>query len=481
LINIQALALNLLLSCEDKQSALDAYEQVRVDFFSGMYHDVFRAVIKYYNENGAVPTLQSLAVKFSRNQKIQTAVSALSQVDSSGIDLDLAIEALRDEYAQQETLKLIQANLLARISMLSSIEIVDILAAIPLEIENKLQHTGLILTQKDIPVFQNQELLDYNAISTGISNKFDNELGGLGRQEVMLLGGRRGGGKSVMCANIVAHQYKQGKVAPYYTIEMTGRETLLRILSILADVCALEVKRGTLSGEPLLRFARTRAEMFVGGLELYHQFIESRGAEPILFSDFSVLDTKLVKLPMSHPLIIVDDPGLKLSTIDVSLSKLRGLYGELVTFAIVDYLNEVKLEGRTDPYDWVYQKEVATGLKNLARKHDCGIVAPFQVDDTGEARFSKAILDPIDIAFVLTGNKAKKNIIMQSTKLRSLPDTVLKIGMDWDTLATNPVDLEIEDADFDNPKDTKKRTKKKPENDDPNPSDDKLGADAYEL
>lgn len=452
-----------------------------------MYSDVVRAITKYYQENGEVPSLATLALKFSRSAKIQTAVTALTQVNAEDIDLDLAIEALRDEYAQHEVLKMLQEDLLENISMFSSEEILDAVAAIPLAIERKLQHKGKVLDQSQITVFQDQTELNQTFINTGISNKWDNDFRGVARQELILLGGRRGSGKSVVCTNLAAKQYREGKIAPYYTIEMTGRETLLRILSVLAEVPALEVKNGTISGENLYKLAKTRAEMFDGGLVTYEAFIAE--SPDLTFGDFNKLDKELCKNhTISHPLIIVDDPHLTLSTIDVSLSKLKAKWGDLLTMGIVDYLNEVKLDSKADPYDWVYQKEVATGLKSLCRKHDIAMFSPYQMDESGEARFSKSILDPADMAFVITVDKKEGTMKFTSTKLRSLPDSVFKLKMDWNTLRLNPADIPFDieaeaeaEAEAKKPKRSRKPKADPQETKDPNPKYDDLGAGNFEL
>ena len=497
MINTQALALKLLLSCEDKDQALDSYENISADFFSETYAAVFASIAKFYNEEGEMPTLTTLSVKYSRNSKIQTATLALEQVDAEGIDLDLAIEALQDEFTQQEVLKRLQKEILPNISMMNSTEIIDSMAAIPLAVESSLHQRGTILDQSQIPLFQREEDLSGTFINTGISNRWDSEFRGIARQEVVLLGGKRGGGKSVVCTNITAAQYKQGKIAPYYTIEMTARETLLRIVAVLAEVDALAVKNGTLRGPELLKLAKTRAEMFKGGLKTYDAFMEEiEDVDALVFSDFYELDSNLMKNhEIGHPLIIVDDAELRLSTIDVSLAKFKAKYGDLLTVAVIDYLNEVKLDGKHDPYDWVYQKEVATGLKNLARKHDCAVISPYQVSDSGEARFSKSILDPVDMAFVLTGSKKDGHISFASTKLRSLPESVFRVAVDWRTLKIHPEDLPMskeEEESARNPEPPKKETKgrggsrKTPDvtvdsENHPNPTREEAGTNAFEL
>lgn len=446
MINVQAVVLKLLLSCTDKELALACFDKIKPHFFSSSYGTIHKAIATYYHDHGKIPSMDELSIKFSRNSNIQMALAALVNLEDLDIDFDMAVDALRNEYAQQEALTMISRDLLDGITMLSAEDLIDRLSALPLKLEEKVEHSGSILTASQIPVFQTEEQNKLDLMYTGISNKWDSEFGGVGRQELIFLGGKIGSGKSVFCSNLCVQQYYAGNIAPYYTIEMTGRETLLRMLSIMAGVPAMKVKQNSLVGDDLQKLAMTRAKMFHGGAEAYKNFVRNKNI--IKASDFVELDQQLMKNHEEiHPLIIVDDSDLRMSTIDVSLSKFKSQYGNKLTMGVVDYINEVRLDTQGDPYDWVYQLELSRGLKRLARKHDCAIFSPYQLNDNGEARFSKSILVPVDIAMTLDADHDAGIIQLNAKKVRSLPPCSFNVGIDWNTLRIDPEEVSIEEVD----------------------------------
>lgn len=447
MINVQAIVLKLLLSCTDKDLALICFDKIKPHYFSSAYGTLHKAIAQYYDDHGNIPSMGELSIKFSRNSGIQIALAALQNLDDLDIDVDMAIDALRDEFAQQEALSLIQDTLLKDISCLSAEDIIDRLSAIPIQLDEKVQASGTIVTAGQIPVFQTKQETELNMMYTGISNTWDNRYGGVARQEAIFLGGKIGSGKSVVCANMCVNQYKLGNIAPYFSIEMTDRETLLRMLAILAGVDARKVKQQSLEGDELKQLALTRAKMFHGGAEAYTKYIRNKGI--MVPEDFVDLDKDLMKNHEEiHPLIIVADKDLKMSTIDLTMTKFKTQYGDKLTMGVVDYINEVRLEGG-DPYDWVYQLQLARGLKRLAQKHDCAMFSPYQINDDGSARFSKSLLIPVDIAMELKADHEAGMIGFHATKVRSMPPSEFNVGIDWKTLRIDPAELdkvEIESA-----------------------------------
>ncbi|QKN84717.1 putative replicative DNA helicase [Vibrio phage River4] len=445
MINVQAVVLKLLLSCTDKELALACFDKIKPHFFSSSYGTIHKAIAKYYQDHGKVPSMDELSIKFSRNNNIQMSLSALQHLDDLDIDFDMAIEALRNEYAQQETLTLISRSILDDITMLTAEDLIDRLNSLPLKLEEKVENSGTILTASQIPVFQHSNDKEMEMIYTGISNKWDSEFGGAARQEFILLGGGTGSGKSVFCSNLQVAQWNAGNIAPYYSIEMSGREVLLRNLAIMAGVNALHTKQGCLEGDELRKLALTRAKMFHGGAEAYKNFV--RNKNHLITDDFVELDQELMRNHEEiHPMIIIDDSNLRLSTIDVSLSKFRSQYGKKLTMGIVDYINETRLDTQGDPYDWVYQLELSRGFKSLARKHDCAIFSPYQLNENGQARFSKAILVPVDIAVRLDADHEAGIIQLTTDKVRSMPNCQFNIGMDWTSLKADPREVTLEEA-----------------------------------
>jgi hypothetical protein len=89
------------------------------------------------------------------------------------------------------------------------------------------------------------------------------------------------------------------------------------------------------------------------------------------------------------PVVVIDDRNLKISTIDLVLTTLKAKYPGLVTTVIVDYVNQLILEGvkTLDRLDWKVQTQLATMLKNtIARKQKVLVISPYQVDENGATR-----------------------------------------------------------------------------------------------
>jgi replicative DNA helicase len=445
MINVQAVVLKILLSCTDKELALACFDKIEPHFFSSSYGTIHKAIMQYYEQHHRIPGMVELSIKFSRNTNIQVALATLQNMEDLDVDLDMAVEALRDEYAQQETLNLINRLILDDMHSLSAGDLIDRCSILPLKLEEKVSSSGSILTSSEIPLFDKEGEEDMELVYTGISNDWDSKYGGVGRQELVLLGGKTGSGKSLVCCNFAVAQWKMGNIAPYYSVEMSGRESLMRMMSIMAGVDALKVKQKSLEGDELLKLALTRAKMFHGGHEAYKNFVRNKSI--IKFSDFYDLDQTLMNEHEEiHPLIIVDDSDLRMSSIDVSVSKFKSQYGKKLTMALVDYLNVVRLDSQGDAYDWVYQLQVAEALKKLARKHDIGVVSPYQTNEDGSARFSKAILVPVDAAFKLEADQEAGLIGFNTQKVRSMPPAYFNVGMNWKTLAIDPEPVSVEEA-----------------------------------
>ena len=77
---------------------------------------------------------------------------------------------------------------------------------------------------------------DFKIYPSGLSNEFDAINGGFATQELILLGGRRGSGKSIISLNLALNRFLQGNTVAFFTIEMRYKEVYDRVLSIISGV-----------------------------------------------------------------------------------------------------------------------------------------------------------------------------------------------------------------------------------------------------
>jgi replicative DNA helicase len=289
----------------------------------------------------------------------------------------------------------------------------------------------------DMMLFRHPDELEKERVYLGLNNTFDAVLGGVARQELILIGGKRGSGKSITSSNIFINQYEAGNSAIYFSIEMTAHEVIERNLSILANVNLQRLKQNKLTDEELLKLVRARAGMFVDADQTVTEYMRHR--------DKYKFEEQLVRnyqLKPDNQMIIVDDRDLTISSIDLHIGKAKAKFGDKLKVVVVDYVNQIVLEG-SDMYDWKPQIEVSKKLKNLARKYEIVLVSPYQIDASGEARFAKGILDAADIALVMEAHdKNSQAISFETTKIRGGKEMTFTCPIDWDTLRISPQSID---------------------------------------
>ena len=436
MIDLEGVVLAKLLS--DPLADIEQYAKIKIAFFSEMYKPIYRIIAKLYRSTNSLPTFDMLET-IVKDAELENSLAALRSMELPDVDLDLAIEGLVDKYTQTEALIGID-GFLDKITMLDTEEIREGLAMLALDLDSKIHTSEAVVYADQMHVFRTQEENDAVRVPTGISNEFDAKAGGFYEGDLILLGGKRGAGKSIVCANLVAQQYKSGKTSVYYTIEMTKDETMGRLICILAEVKHENYRFGTLEPIESDRLAEARAGMFLNATEHLKRFTDSSEKDLVTFENV-LLDE--YELHPTNQIIIVDDRELSSTSIDLTLQKFSLQYPDTLSMVAVDYLNQITVEGNMDQYDWKEQIYVSKQLKNLARKYEIPIVSPFQIDDAGQARFSKGILDACDVAMNLS---ADKHIELSVVKARSFNDSCVFLQpMNWETLVMNPVTIEQEE------------------------------------
>ena len=223
----------------------------------------------------------------------------------------------------------------------------------------------------------------------------------------------------------------------------------MRNISILANVNHQNLKNNTLTDGEMLSVVKARAAMFEDSSHLVNEFIKTR--DQFKFEESLV---KECRLKPKGQMMIIDDRALTLSALDLHLGKIKSKFGDNFTLAVVDYLNQIVVEGGSNQFDWQPQIIVSKKLKELARKHDILICSPYQIDESGQARFAKGILDAADVALILDANtKEDCAISMDTTKIRGAAEMKFTSPISWDTLRISPQSVE-------KPKAAEKETKK---------------------
>ena len=425
-MNLTSALLKQIITQED----FDTWGNLRENYLANEYQALYRAMDSHIKNFNALPTFDDLKLSI-RDRKLQEKVFAIEAVD---IDIDawVLLEYVKNEYTQVEILNELDGFIDKTVAISNAEENVEALQTIVLDIgervdlkppEENMQTIALFDTEKDLKKY----------LPLGLNDEYDQSMK-FSPRDLVLVGGRRGAGKSLTCVNIANNVYEQGRSSIYFTIEMDSRSILQRMCALGARIPISRLATRNLTDVEWNRVAEWWAGRFDGGVELLPNFYDDR--------DFDEFHKKLQTKPLhkDRQLDVVYDPVLTLPKIRQELeAKLsQGDYGVI----IVDYLNQVKRSNspnKSGQYDWTEQIEVSNTLKSMAQEYEVPVFSPYQTDNTGEARFAKGILDAADAAYTIeTWSPEDECISFNCTKMRSAKMEGFTSVMDWETLKIGP-------------------------------------------
>jgi len=412
------------------QKDLDTWSKLKEHYLPGDYQSIFKILDKHIENYQDLPQFEDLQYEV-RDRKLQEKIFAIESVDVE-IDAWLLLDYLKNEYAQIEILDELDKYVDNTVAMASAEENIEQLQEIVLRVSDKVDVKPPEESMQRISLFDNdKELSKY--LPLGLNSDYDSQIQ-FSPKDLVLVGGRRGAGKSVTCCNLAANVYESGKSAIYFTIEMDSRSILQRICSVATRIPLKRLRSKMLSKEEWSNVAGWWAGRFDGGHDLLPEF-EKTG-------NFDEFHTKLTKLDLhkDKQLEVIYDPALTLSKIQSELDKLSSQLD--IGVVIVDYLNQVKRHNapsRSGQYDWTEQIEVSKKMKLYAQEYETMFFAPYQTDSTGEARFAKGILDAADAAYSLeTWEQDDECMTFNCVKMRSNEMKSFSSVVDWETLKIGP-------------------------------------------
>ena len=425
-MNLPSALLKQIITQED----FDTWGNLRENYLPAEYQSLHKVMHTHVKNFGHLPTFEDLKLSI-RDRKLREKTFAIEAVD---IDVDawMLLEYLKNEYAQVEILDELDKFVEKTIAISSAEENVEVLQQIVLDIGDRVDLKAPEENMQTISLFDSEKNLK-KYLPLGLNDEYDQKLK-FSPRDLVLVGGRRGAGKSLTCVNIANNVYNQGRSSIYFTIEMDSRSILQRMCALGARVPIGRLATRNLTSTEWNRVAEWWANRFVDGVDLLPDFYESR--------DFDTLHTELSKkkLTPDRQLDVIYDPVLSLSRIRKELeSKINQTD---VGVIIVDYLNQVKRSNapsKGGQYDWTEQIEVSKTLKSMAQEYEVPVFSPYQTDNTGEARFAKGILDAADAAYTIeTWSPEDECITFNCTKMRSAKMEGFTSVMDWETLKIGP-------------------------------------------
>jgi replicative DNA helicase len=412
------------------QNDMNTWSNLKENYLPSEYQPVFGALEKHIDNYSALPDFESLKYEI-RDRSIQEKIFAIEAVEVE-VDAWLLLDYLKNEYAQIEILDELDKYVDSTVALASAEENIEQLQEIVLKVSDKVDVKPPEESMESISLFDSQEELG-RYVQLGFNNDFDSRIQ-FSPKDLVMVGGKRGAGKSVTCCNIASTVYNKGKSALYFTIEMDSRSILQRICSISTQVPFNNLRNRQLSPDQWKTVAGWWANRFEGGDELLPNFYST--------GDFDTFHKDLTKLDLDkgQQIDVIYDPNLTLGKIQSELDKKVNQLD--IGVVVVDYINQVKRHNapsRSGQYEWTEQIEVSKKLKTYAQEYNTMFFAPYQTDATGEARFAKGILDAADAAFNLeTWEKGSEVVTFFNTKMRNNEMLDFTSVVNWNTLTIGP-------------------------------------------
>jgi hypothetical protein len=426
-LNIASALIKQVLTLQD----FETWTSVRKDYLPTEYHTLFSIIDKHCDTFHSLPTFEDLELSV-RDSKAREKLYAVKSVEVEA-EASMLLEYLKNEFTQKEILDSLEHYIDNSVAFENAEESVNHLHQIVLDVEKKVDLEMPQESMQRITLFEDeQEIGKY--LPLGLNADYDHEIQ-FSPRDLVLLGGRRGAGKSLTCANIAHNVFESGRSAIYFTIEMDSRSILQRVCSLATGVPFSRLRTRNLSVGEWELVASWWANRFQEGQT---QLKEYKGHRD--FEKFHHKLTTTCELLPTQQIDVVYDPSLTLAKIKAEMDKkVKAINAGVV---LVDYINQVKrsaLPSRGGQYDWTEQIEVSKALKAMAQEYECTVVTPYQTDASGEARFAKGILDAADAAYALeTYDQEDQCITFNCTKMRSAAMRSFTSSIDWETMKIGP-------------------------------------------
>jgi replicative DNA helicase len=380
----------------------ETWSRIRKHYLPLEYHPIYKVINSYFEENSGLPSFDALKLSI-RNNALLDKIYALQTAEDVDLENSQLLEFLKNEYTQEEIMDQISKYLSESIMMEDARENVEKLQQIILHIENKVELKDPHEDMARIQLFDSQEELE-RAFALSLNADYDNQMR-FSPRDYILIGGRRGAGKSLTCSNIAVNTFDNGRSSMYFTIEMTSRAILQRMCAIATGVSASNLRMRNLSQGEWVAVAKWWSSRFSGGEDAFLKYTKHNSFD-LLHQELSTRHSLL----QDKQLDIVYDPSMTLARIRSELDKKIPQIKPAVI--LVDYVNQVK-RSHLDrgQYDWTEQIEISKALKAIAQEYEVPVVSPYQIDNTGEARFAKGLLDSADAAFALNAWTKKTSVL----------------------------------------------------------------------
>jgi len=438
-IDLQKLTLRRLL---DTQSN-DLYSRLLNQYFTGINLTLFEKVKSFYKANMRLPStneILTLRKDIGLQEYIENQIVNEDNICDE-IQDEFLVAQLQDFYIRDETIHFMD-KFVDQLDDLEKVEIVDKFQNHLLHLNKAIPYNDELYDIAELDFFPTED--DFKIFPSGLSAEFDAINGGFATQELVLLGGRRGSGKSIISLNMALNRFLEGNTVAFFTIEMRYKEVYDRVLSIISEVPFLDIFRNQTTPAQKIQMAKAKFKYFYKPSDKIDALLKDLEYS----KDFKMFERKVrMEKPQmtDNRLFMIDDESLTLNRVDHYCNMFAQKYPAF-NLAVVDYINIIKHD---DQKDWKTQITIAENLKSLSRKYDLTMISPYQIDASGEARFAKGILDSADRSFNFfpppeeEDRQLNNKVTIHTTKIRNGRHMSFDVYMNWPCVKIDPTQSNV--------------------------------------
>jgi len=193
-------------------------------------------------------------------------------------------------------------------------------------------------------------------VPTGLTD-LDSRLGGMHKQDLIIIAGRPSMGKTALATNIAFHAAKNiekkeiKSTVAFFSLEMSSEQLSTRILSEQSKIRSNDIRRGKVSEKEFEQFIETSKNIF------------------------------------NLPLFIDETPAITISAISNRSRRIKRLFG--LDLIVVDYIQLMRSSSGRNDGRVQEISEITQGLKALAKELRCSCAALSQLSRAVEQRDDK--------------------------------------------------------------------------------------------
>ncbi len=345
----------------DQEAAALAVEYLKADDFYMKAHVFMFTAVTKISGNGEVIDLITLTEELKQTNMLDfcggvSYIAAVTSAVPTTANIEFYAKIVKQQSIRRKLLK-ISNNLIAK-AYNESEDTQELLAEaekLIYDISDESSSTGKYRSTVEIvdeTIKYLEELVKAGGKMSGVPSgyaKLDDHTSGFQNSEFIIIGARPSVGKTAFALSMASHIALREKLAVgFFTLEMSGKSLMQRLLSAEAMVDSKKLRSGLLGNK-----------------------------------DFSKLTDAAGRL-YEAPLFIEDTPNIKL--LDLRAQARRMKKNEDVKIIFIDYIGLIESESKGSIPRHEQVAEISRSLKSLARELDIPIVCLSQVGRQSEGK-----------------------------------------------------------------------------------------------